>query len=158
MGWKLCRLACPTVWTFSSQCFVCTARDALTGAWYDRECTRGEEYDSYLLMPILRRIDACLPMCTSRCLSFRFTRVDEYAGTKRQSAECKCHDRGRPQNIVRPHRLSCICRNDNDAIGRRRAATASHTSGRGLRFGMDPRQMFGWSETRIVCVFFFCSQ
>ena len=58
VGWKLCRLACLIVWTFSYQCFVRTARDAWTGAWYDRECTRAEEYDSYVLMPILRRVDA----------------------------------------------------------------------------------------------------
>ena len=64
----MCRLACLTVWTFSCQFFVCTARDARTGAWYDRECTRVEEYNSHLLMPILRRIDAC-PR-SRLCLSF----------------------------------------------------------------------------------------
>ena len=47
-------------WTFSSPCLVCIARNDLTRAWYDRECTRVEESDSYLLMPLLRRIDACL--------------------------------------------------------------------------------------------------
>ena len=47
-------------WTFSSRCLVCIARGDLTRAWYDRECRLVEESDSYLLMPLLRRIDACL--------------------------------------------------------------------------------------------------